>query len=95
MWLLTHPFSWTENGYENMNNFTRLIRERTDELVNDMNSETTTFPKELIVLKHKVVVFGTKQSSISLMKSFIDEIDLIVTVSTKSKSKNHIMEKVM
>ena len=41
-------------------------------------------------MKHKVVVFGTKQSSISLMKSFIDEIDLIVTVSTKSKSKNHI-----
>ena len=31
-----------------MNNFTRLIRERTDELVNDMNSETTTFPKELM-----------------------------------------------
>ena len=48
MQLLTHPFSWTENGYENMNNFTRLIRERTDELVNDMNSETTTFPKELM-----------------------------------------------
>ena len=87
--LLTHPFSWTENGYENMNNFTRLIRERTDELVNDMNSETTV-SERVNVLKHKVVVFGTKQSSISLMKSFIDEIDLIVTVSTKSKSKNHI-----
>ena len=46
--LLTHPYSWTENGYENMNNFTRLIRERTDELVSDMNGETNTFPKELL-----------------------------------------------
>ena len=48
MQLLTHPYSWTENGYENMNNFTRLIRERTDELVSDMNGETNTFPKELL-----------------------------------------------
>ena len=48
MQLLTHPYSWTDNGYENMNNFTRLIRERTDELVSDMNSETNTFPKELL-----------------------------------------------
>ena len=48
MQLLTHPYSWTENGYENMNNFSKLIRARTDELVNDMNSETNTFPKELL-----------------------------------------------
>ena len=48
MQLLTHPYSWTDNGYENMNNFTRLIRERTDELVSDMNGETNTFPKELL-----------------------------------------------
>ena len=48
MQLLTHPYSWTENGYENMNNFSKLIRARTDELVHDMNSETTTFPKELL-----------------------------------------------
>ena len=48
MQLLTHPYSWTEKGYENINNFSRLIRERTDELVSDMNSETNTFPKELL-----------------------------------------------
>jgi len=48
MQLLTHPYSWTENGYENMNNFSKLIRARTDELVHDMNSETNTFPKELL-----------------------------------------------
>ena len=48
MQLLIHPYSWTENGYENINNFSRLIRERTDELVSDMNGETNTFPKELL-----------------------------------------------
>ena len=48
MQLLTHPYSWTKNGYENMNNFSKLIRARTDELVHDMNSETNTFPKELL-----------------------------------------------
>ena len=48
MQLLIHPYSWTENGYENINNFQKLIRARTDELVSDMNSETNTFPKELL-----------------------------------------------
>ena len=48
MQLLTHPFSWTDVGYENINNFQKLIRARTDELVSDMNSETNTFPKELL-----------------------------------------------
>ena len=48
MQLLTHPYSWTENGYENINNFSKLIRARTDELVHDMNSETNTFPRELL-----------------------------------------------
>ena len=48
MQLLTHPYSWTESGHENINNFSRLIRERTDELVSDMNGETNTFPKELL-----------------------------------------------
>ena len=46
--LLTHPFSWTENGYENINNFAKLIKERNDELVNSMNTETNTFPLELL-----------------------------------------------
>ena len=46
--LLTHPYSWSENGYSNMPNFNRLIKERNNELIYDMNSETHTFPKELL-----------------------------------------------
>jgi len=46
--LLTHPFSWSENGGDNYGNFVSLIRERNDELVNSMNTETTTFPQELL-----------------------------------------------
>ena len=46
--LLTHPYSWSENGYSNMPNFNKLIKERNNELIYDMNSETHTFPKELL-----------------------------------------------
>ena len=46
--LLTHPYSWTETGRDNYSNFLSLIRERNKELVNSMNTETNTFPKELL-----------------------------------------------
>ena len=48
MQLLTHPYSWSNNGYTNMPNFNRLIKERNNELVTDMNTETNTFPQELL-----------------------------------------------
>jgi hypothetical protein len=48
MQLLTHPYSWSDIGYNNMPNFNRLIKERNDELITDMNTETTTFPQELL-----------------------------------------------
>ena len=43
--LLTHPFSWSDSGGDNYGNFVTLIRERNDELVNSMNTETNTFPQ--------------------------------------------------
>ena len=46
--LLTHPYSWTETGRDNYGNYLSLIRERNNELVNSMNTETNTFPKELL-----------------------------------------------
>ena len=46
--LLTHPYSWTSNGGDNYGNYLSLIRERNKELVYSMNSETSTFPKELL-----------------------------------------------
>ena len=48
MQLLTHPYSWTDEGYENTDNYTELIRERNEELVHSMNTETKTFPKEIL-----------------------------------------------
>jgi len=48
--LLTHPYSWTEKGIpDNYSNYTLLIKERNNELVNSMNTETNTFPGELLV----------------------------------------------
>lgn len=48
--LLTHPYSWAEKGIsDNYRNYTRLIKERNDELIDSMSSETSTFPKELLV----------------------------------------------
>ena len=49
MQLLTHPYSWTEDGHDNISNYTKLIRERNQELLESMNSETNTFPKELLI----------------------------------------------
>mgnify|MGYP000158962818 FL=1 len=49
MQLLTHPFSWSDDGYDNISNFTKLIRERNEELLTSMDSETKTFPKELLI----------------------------------------------
>ena len=46
--LLTHPFSWSVDGGDNYSNFLSLIRERNNELVNSMDTETNTFPKELL-----------------------------------------------
>ena len=45
--LLTHPYSWTRNGFENFKNTSNLIRERTHELAVSM-SEIKTFPRELL-----------------------------------------------
>ena len=49
MQLLTHPYSWSEDGYGNIGNYTKLIQERNEELLQSMNSETKTFPKELLL----------------------------------------------
>ena len=47
--LLMHPYSWTEDGFDNYTNYLNLIRERNIELVESMNTETKTFPKELLL----------------------------------------------
>ena len=46
--ILMHPFSWSEYGYSNYSNFVSLIRDRNEELLDSMNSETSTFPQELL-----------------------------------------------
>ena len=46
--LLTHPYSWSKDGDDNYGNFLSLIRERNKELLHSMNTETSTFPQELL-----------------------------------------------
>lgn len=43
-----HPFSWTNNGYENVLNFKELLAEKITELTNSISSEIKTFPLELL-----------------------------------------------
>jgi hypothetical protein len=51
--LLTHPYSWTRNGFDNFKNISNLIKERTHELALSM-SEIKSFPRELLeTLKHE------------------------------------------
>ena len=46
--IVLHPYSWTENGYENFENFKSVIKEKNQELVNSFNSECKNFPQELL-----------------------------------------------
>ncbi len=47
--LLTHPYSWSLVGItNNYDNYKFLIQQRNDELVMSMNTETKTFPKEIL-----------------------------------------------
>ena len=48
--LLTHPFSWTEDGYENISNFKSLIEEKNAEMIESIDREIKTFPPELKVI---------------------------------------------
>ena len=41
--ILIHPFSWTEEGYDNFNNFKSLLNEKDDELITTLNDEFKRF----------------------------------------------------
>lgn len=45
--ILTHPYSWTETGHGNTENYRTLLTEKDCELRDSINRETSTFPKEL------------------------------------------------
>lgn len=47
--LLTHPYSWTEKGADNFENYQTLLKEKYIELSHSINSETSTFPQELLI----------------------------------------------
>ena len=42
--LLTHPYSWTEKGLDNKENFITLLSEKNNELKNSINNECKNFP---------------------------------------------------
>ncbi len=41
--VLTHPYSWTEEGYDNLDNFRTLLAERNQELIETINGECKHF----------------------------------------------------
>ncbi len=41
--ILTHPYSWTEEGYDNLHNFRTLLAERNQELIETINGECKHF----------------------------------------------------
>ena len=42
--LNTHPYSWTNKGFDNKQNFITLLSEKNDELKNSINNECKNFP---------------------------------------------------
>lgn len=41
--ILTHPYSWSEKGYDNLNNFRTLYKEKCKELLSTFDSECKHF----------------------------------------------------
>lgn len=41
--ILTHPYSWTEQGYDNLNNFRTMLEERQQELIHTIDHECKHF----------------------------------------------------
>lgn len=41
--ILTHPFAWTKEGYDNFDNYKTLITEKTEELIHSVNNECKDF----------------------------------------------------
>ena len=46
--LVTHPFSWSEKGLANKDNFLSLIHEKSWDAVNFIDQEISSFPKEFL-----------------------------------------------
>ena len=60
MQLNCHPFSWTEKGLDNWNNFHILTNEKQLEALNSINEEIKTYPKELYEEKCNILDWGQK-----------------------------------
>lgn len=43
--ILTHPYSWTKKGYDNLENFRTLIQERNEELLDTIDNECKHFAR--------------------------------------------------
>lgn len=53
-----HPFSWSEKGLDNWNNFLILTKEKQIESLNSINEEIKTYPKELYEEECRFLVRG-------------------------------------
>jgi hypothetical protein len=53
-----HPFSWTEAGLDNWNNFETLTKEKQIEALNSINEEIKTYPVELYEKECSLLVRG-------------------------------------
>jgi len=58
MQLNCHPFSWTEAGLDNWNNFGTLTKEKQTEALKSINEEIKTYPRELYEKERSILVWG-------------------------------------
>jgi hypothetical protein len=47
--ILFHPFSWSDKGGNNLDNYLSLIKEKNHELINSINAEMSNFPLDEIM----------------------------------------------
>lgn len=52
---LIHPYSWTENGYDNLHNFGSMIGEKNNELIESIDQECRHFRKVKDTLQKNLI----------------------------------------
>ncbi len=54
--ILTHPFAWTKEGYDNFDNYKTLVTEKTEEVIHSINNECKDFVEYLDWFMENVIL---------------------------------------
>lgn len=75
--LLIHPYSWSQEGNNNYNNYKSLLKEKDVELRESINRETSTFPRDLLRLPKTLNQTTKYNYNRKLMNNIVNSVNSI------------------